>query len=84
VEVGASPDGDAGGIVRAVSLDSAAAAAGIEIGDLIISFDGDPLRGPSELRAEVITRAPGTEVDIVVIRGGEQLTIRVVLGSAGG
>jgi len=84
VEVGASADGDAGGIVRAISPDSAAANAGIEVGDLIISFDGDPLRGPSELRAEVITRAPGTEVDIVVIRDGEQLTVRVVLGSAGG
>jgi S1-C subfamily serine protease len=84
VGVGASTDGDAGGLVTEVSPDSAAAAAGIEVGDLIISFDGDPLRGPNELRAEVITRAPGTEVDMVVIRNGEQLTIPVVLGSAGG
>ncbi|MDH3539113.1 MAG: trypsin-like peptidase domain-containing protein [Acidimicrobiia bacterium] len=84
VSVGASTEGDAGGLVSEVSPGSAADLAGIEVGDLIISFDGDPLRGPSELRAEVITRAPGTEVDIVVIRGGEQLTLRVVLGSAGG
>jgi S1-C subfamily serine protease len=84
VSVGASTEGDAGGLVSEVSPDSAADLAGIEVGDLIIAFDGDPLRGPSELRAEVITRAPGTEVDIVLIRDGEQLTIRVVLGSAGG
>ena len=84
VSVSASTDGDAGGLVSEVSPDSAADISGIEVGDLIISFDGDPLRGPNELRAEVITRAPGTEVDIVLIRNGEQLTIRVVLGSAGG
>ncbi|NNC92021.1 MAG: PDZ domain-containing protein [Acidimicrobiia bacterium] len=84
VSVGASTDGDAGGLVTQVSPDSAAASAGIEVGDLIVAFDGDPLRGPNELRAEVITRAPGTEVDIVLIRDGEQVTVRVTLGSAGG
>ena len=84
VGVEASADGDAGGRVTQVSADSAAANAGIEVGDLIISFDGDPLRGPNELRAEVITRAPGTEVELVLIRDGDQLTVRVVLGSAGG
>jgi len=84
VGVEASATGDAGGLVTMVTADSAAADAGIQVGDLIISFNGDPLRGPSELRAEVITLAPGTEVELVLIRDGEQLTVRVVLGSAGG
>ena len=81
VSVGSSPNGDAGGLVQSVGDGSAAAGAGIEVGDLIITVDGDPIRDSEELRAEVITRAPGTVVTIELIRGDERLSLNVALGS---
>ncbi|MDH3606169.1 MAG: trypsin-like peptidase domain-containing protein [Acidimicrobiia bacterium] len=81
VSVGSSPDGDAGGLVQDVSADTAAAAAGIEVGDLIIAIDNDPIRDSEELRAEIITRAPGSVIDLVVLRNGTEIAIQVTLGS---
>ena len=81
VSVGSAPNGDAGGLIQLVSEGTAAAEAGLEVGDLVIAFDGDPIRDSEELRAEVITRAPGTDVDLTVLRGGERLTIVATLGS---
>ncbi|NNF87936.1 MAG: PDZ domain-containing protein, partial [Acidimicrobiia bacterium] len=81
VSVGSAPNGDAGGLIQLVSEGTAAADAGLEVGDLVISFEGDPIRDSEELRAEVITRAPGTVVKLVVLRGGERLTIEATLGS---
>ena len=83
VEMAAAPDGDAGGLVTSVSPGTAAEEAGLEIGDLIIEVEGDPIRDPAELRAEVITRAPGTEIELVIIRNGQQITLNVVLGLVG-
>jgi len=81
VSVGSSPDGDAGGLVQDVSEDTAAAAAGVEVGDLIIAIDGDPIRDSEELRAEIITRSPGSVIDLVVLRDGTEIAIQVTLGS---
>ncbi|MBT8192011.1 MAG: S1C family serine protease, partial [Acidimicrobiia bacterium] len=81
VSVGSAPNGDAGGLIQLVSEGTAAADAGLEVGDLVISFEGDPIRDSEELRAEVITRAPGSVVKLVVLRGGERLTIEATLGS---
>ncbi len=81
VSVDSAPNGDAGGLIMLVSEGTAAAAAGIEVGDLVISIDGDPIRDSKDLRAEVITRAPGTDIELVVIRDDVRLTIMVTLGS---
>jgi S1-C subfamily serine protease len=83
VEMAAAPNGDAGGLVTIVSPGTGADEAGLEVGDLIISIDGDPIRDPAELRAEVITRAPGTNIELILIRNGEQITLGVELGSVG-
>ena len=83
VEMAAAPNGDAGGLVTTVSPGTGADEAGLEVGDLIISIEGDPIRDPAELRAEVITRAPGTTIELILIRNGEQITLGVVLGSVG-
>ena len=83
VSVGRSADGDAGGIIQDVSEGTAAAAAGIEVGDLIIAVDGDPIRDSEELRAQVITRAPGTVINLELLRDGQRISLDVTLGSVG-
>lgn len=76
-----SANGDAGALIQSVEPGTGAADAGIEVGDLVTAIDGDPIRDFSELRAEIITRAPGTSIQVELIRGGERITLTVVLGS---
>ena len=83
VSTGVAPDGARGAQVAEVVADSAAEAAGVEIGDIIVGFDGIDVRGSNDLRAQVIDEAPGTAVTITVLRDGEPLDLAVTLGSAG-
>jgi len=81
VGVDVAPGGAAGALISQVDPGTAADEAGLAVGDVVIAIDGDPVRDPDELRAEVVTRAPGTATELVVMRDGEQLTINVTLGS---
>ena len=54
--------------------------AGIKEGDIIIEFDGIPIRSVEELNARVIRAIPYTTINIVVMRNGEKLEIPVKMG----
>ena len=59
---------EAGGVlVSAVNPDSPAARAGIEIGDIIMSFNDIETQRPRQLQHQVVRTLPGTEVDIVAV-----------------
>ena len=64
---------------------SAAGKAGIQKGDIIVSFDGQTVSGKDDLESKLAYYASGETVDIVVSRAdnGEyvQKTISVTLGS---
>jgi membrane-associated protease RseP (regulator of RpoE activity) len=60
--------------------ESAAAAAGVRPGDVIVGFDGAPVLDWDDLAAAVMTR-PGDEVVLEVRRGGEELELAAVIGS---
>ena len=79
VSVGNVESGQAGALIAEVTPGSAADMAGIEVGDLVISIDGVQVQGGSDLAAQVQTHRPGTSVEIVLIRDGEQLTFDVTL-----
>ncbi|MBT8207088.1 MAG: trypsin-like serine protease [Acidimicrobiia bacterium] len=74
------PSGAAGAYLQQVDAGSAAAAAGLESGDLIVGYDGNPVRDGSELRAMVINELPGNTVSLEVVRGGSTLELDVELG----
>ncbi|HCB34185.1 MAG TPA: hypothetical protein DEP69_03205, partial [Acidimicrobiaceae bacterium] len=57
-----------GAVVIEVLPDTAAAAAGIEAGDLIVEFDGAPIRSGGDLRDVVTTLTSGTVVDLLLVR----------------
>lgn len=61
-------------IVRSVAPQSAALAAGIEEGDVILSVDGDEIHGFSQLRAAV-DASQGDELSLSVWRDGEILEL---------
>ena len=81
VGVDVAPDGAAGALISQVDPGTAADEADLAAGDVVVAIDGDPVRDPDELRAEVVSRAPGTAAELIVIRDGERLTINVTLGS---
>ena len=70
------PDAD-GLLVRFVEDDSAAAAAGIEQGDLITAAGGKALTNADELH-DALEQA-GTTLELTVLRGTEQRTVTVTL-----
>lgn len=54
--------------------------AGIKNGDIVIEFDGVPIRTREEFRARVRRAMPYSTVKVVVMRGNEKLEIPVKMG----
>jgi serine protease Do len=54
--------------------------AGIEAGDVIVSFDGKDIKEAKDLSRVVADTAVGKEVDVVLIRKGKEETHKVTLG----
>ncbi len=77
-----SENGDAGVVVTEVTAGSGAADAGLQVGDRILSFDGAPVTELFELAGLVRANRPGDEVTFEIIRDGQPLTLRAILGEA--
>ena len=69
-----------GAFVTEVSSGSAAEAAGIVIGDVIVSVDGETMDGPGALRNTIGLLRPGDTVTVGYIREGELNTTSATLG----
>ncbi|MGI8758690.1 MAG: S1C family serine protease [Acidimicrobiales bacterium] len=74
---------DDGAFVVQVEPGTAAAAADLEPGDVIIAIDGEPVGTAAEVGAAITGREPGDEIEIRYVRGGEEVTVSVTLGSRG-
>ncbi len=82
---GTSPStGRGGALITEVVADTPAAAAGLEVGDLIVSLEGSGILGMSELAARIRLSNPGTEIQLEVVRDGELVDLSVTLGTLGG
>ncbi len=60
--------------------DGPAKDAGMEPGDVIISFDGNPVEDTRQLVRRVAEAPSGKAVDVVVLRDGKEKTLSVTLG----
>ncbi len=69
-----------GALVAGVTPDGPAAKAGIQPGDLVLEFDGKKVPEMRELPRMVAQSEIDKEVDVVVLRKGEKLTVKVTLG----
>ncbi|MGI8656469.1 MAG: PDZ domain-containing protein [Pyrinomonadaceae bacterium] len=63
-----------------VARNSAAGLSGLREKDLLIEFDGAPIRTVEEFAARIKRAAPGKTIKAVVMRGAERLEIPVVMG----
>ena len=70
-----------GALVAQVNKESPAEAAGIQASDVIVRFNSQPVNDVKHLRNLVAATAPGSKVDVVVVRDGKEKTFRVQLGT---
>ena len=75
-------DNPSGALVAKVEPDSAAQRAGIQTGDVILKFNGEPLTSAGDLSAKVGMARPGDKATLEIWRDGKPLTIKATLGSA--
>jgi Do/DeqQ family serine protease len=69
-----------GVVVAAVQSGGAAERAGMKKGDVITALNGAEVNDSNAFRNQVASIAPGTEVDLTVLRDGRELHVRATLG----
>ncbi len=69
-----------GALVQSVNPGGPAADAGIEPGDVIVAYGGEPVRDTRDVQNRVVATRPGTMVPLDIIRNGEPLTLDVTIG----
>jgi serine protease Do len=73
-------DDKSGALVSKVDSKGPAAAAGIQRGDVIVQFDGKPVKRMEELPRLVASTPIGREAEVVVKRDGKEKTFDVKVG----
>jgi serine protease Do len=71
-----------GALVAKVVPDSAAAQAGVKVGDVILKFDGATIVDAGQLSARVGAAAPGDKASLEVWRDGKTLSLTATIGNA--
>ena len=69
-----------GALIAQVGRDSPAERAGLQPGDVITVFDGEPIETSADLPHVVGLIAPGTRVEAFIVREGEEQAIDVEVG----
>ncbi len=69
-----------GALIAGVEEKGPAKPAGIEPGDVVVKFDDKDIKEPKDLSRVVADTAVGKEVDVVIIRKGQEETHKVTLG----
>ena len=78
---GSLEDGDGGPRVAALTAGGPAAAAGVQVGDVIVELDGDEIGSADDLREAIDERDAGTKVSLTVVRNGERVELDATLGT---
>jgi len=70
-------------LVRGVFSDMPAAKAGIKVGDVITSVDGDRIRSVGELREKLVEKKSEKSIKIGIIRNKAPLTLSIEMPPPG-
>ncbi len=71
-----------GALVAKIEPDSAAAEAGLQVGDVILKVNGGTIVDAGQLSARIGSAAPGDKASLEVWRNGKTLTLTATIGSA--
>ena len=80
VSLDQSYQGD-GARVQEVTPGGPSEAAGLEAGDIIVEFDGQPVTDATALIVDIRSKQPGDEVSLTVQRDGSTQDLTLTLGS---
>jgi serine protease Do len=75
---------DSGAVVADVTPDGPAASSGLKSGDVLLAYDGKPLKDSRELKFAVAATAPGQKVTLGYLRDGKNETATVTIGELPG
>jgi len=73
-----------GAVVTQVEPDSPAEQAGIQAGDVIVAFNGEPVDGSADLRNKVGLFRLGAAAELELVRDGRRETLEATIGRAPG
>jgi serine protease Do len=73
-------EGKSGALVGDVSAKGPAEKAGLQSGDVIVGFAGKPVNSSRQLKLQVARVTPGQNVDVKVLREGNEKTLSVKVG----
>jgi len=73
-----------GVLITRVMPNSPAQKGGLKSGDIIVEYDGKPVKNVSDLQLKVINTKPGEVVKITVVRNGEKKVLSVKIGQMPG
>ena len=79
VQIDRRTDGGSGALVTDLVAGSAAAKAGIKVGDVVVSVDGHPISGEAGLVATIRDLEPGAHAAVSLMRDGKPLEVSVVV-----
>ena len=68
-------------MIAQVGRDSPAERAGLQSGDVIVTFDGEPIETSADLPHVVGLIAPGSRVQALIARDGEEQSVTVEVGA---
>lgn len=69
-----------GALVDHLIQDSPADRGGVKDGDVIVEWDGQEVENPSRLMVLVSETAPDTTVEMIVVRDGERIPLKIKVG----
>jgi len=74
-------NGTGGVRITQVNPDTPADKAGIQVGDVVTSIDGNAVVAASALQTAIDAKKPGDQVTVTYKRGGSEKTVKVTLGT---
>ena len=83
VSTGDPTDGNAGALVAEVTSGSAAEAAGLQQGDVIVAVNGESVIGSAALGAAIKDHDAGDQIELTIVRDGAEQTLTATLDAVG-
>jgi serine protease Do len=72
--------GQKGVAISQVDPNTPGAKAGLQVGDVIVAVNGNLVQDENSFRLQVAGMAPGTKVELRIVRNGEEQTVPLTLG----